>query len=217
MNKQFLAEYQDPSLVKNLFEDEETFPGSGIKTKNLYLSGIFIQGDIRNANQRIYPTAEINKAVNSLAEMINNKMSILGELDHPADLKINMDRISHVITEIHMAGANGVGRMKVLSTPMGNIIKTLVEAGCQIGVSSRGSGNVNESTGYVSEFEIITIDAVAQPSAPNAYPKAIYEGLFNFNGGARMFDVARFAHEDVSAQKYLSTQICGYIRDMRLK
>jgi len=93
----------------------------------------------------------------------------------------------------------------------------LSEEGIKLGVSSRGSGNVNESTGYVSDFEIVTIDLVSAPSAPNAYPKPIYEGLMNFRGGNQMFEIARFAHEDKAAQKYIQSQLTNFIRDLRLQ
>jgi hypothetical protein len=137
--------------------------------KDLYMKGICIQGDQRNANQRIYPVREISNAVKTLNEQIQGGYSVLGEIDHPEDLKINLDRVSHMITEMWMDGANGFGKLKILPTPMGKVIETMLESGVKLGVSSRGSGNVNEANGYVSDFEIITVDIVAQPSAPEAY------------------------------------------------
>ena len=86
--------------------------------------------------------------------------------------------------------ANGMGKLKVIDTPMGNIAKALLKAGAKLGVSSRGSGNVNES-GRVSDFDIVTVDIVAQPSAPDAYPKTIYESLFNMRGGSMIYDIAK--------------------------
>ena len=156
----------------------ESVTESGDK-KSLYMKGIFIQGGVKNANERVYPVSEIETAVNTLNEQITTGYSVLGEVDHPDDLKINLDRVSHMITSMWMDGANGFGKLKILPTPMGQLVTTMLESGVKLGVSSRGSGNVSESDGRVSDFEIITVDIVAQPSAPNAYPKAIYEGLMN--------------------------------------
>src|SRR6056300_64954 len=131
--------------------------------KSLYMKGIFIEGDVRNQNNRIYPAKEIHSAVRAINEKIKNGYSVLGEADHPDDLNINLDRVSHMITEMDIDGANGIGKLKLLPTPMGNICKTLIESGCNLGVSSRGSGNVNDE-GVVKDFEIITVDIVANPS-----------------------------------------------------
>ena len=149
------------------------------------MKGICIQGGVKNANDRIYPVNEITKATKTLKDQIQGGYSVLGEVDHPEDLKVNLDRVSHMITDVWMDGPNGYGKMKVLPTPMGKLVETMLNSGVKLGVSSRGSGNVNESTGEVSEFEIITVDVVAQPSAPNAYPTPIYEGLLNMRGGAK--------------------------------
>ena len=136
--------------------------------KSLYLKGIAIQGGIRNANQRVYPVDEITNAVKTLNDQIQNGYSVLGEVDHPDDLKVNLDRVSHMITDMWMDGPNGYGKMKILPTPMGNLIRTMLESGVKLGVSSRGSGNVDDRSGEVADFEIITVDIVAQPSAPGA-------------------------------------------------
>ena len=105
--------------------------------KNLYMSGICIQGGIRNANQRVYPVNEIGKAVKTLNDQIQNGYSVLGEVDHPDDLKINLDRVSHMITNMWMDGPNGYGKLKILPTPMGQLIRTMLESGVKLGVSSR--------------------------------------------------------------------------------
>ena len=152
--------------------------------KDLYMKGICIQGGIKNANQRTYPVQEIAKATKTLNDQITSGYSVLGEVDHPDDLKINLDRVSHMITEMWMDGPNGYGKMKILPTPMGQLVKTMLESGVKLGVSSRGSGNMSEyGNGEVSDFEIITVDVVAQPSAPGAYPTPIYEHLMNTKGG----------------------------------
>ena len=152
--------------------------------KSLYMKGICIQGGVKNANQRVYPVNEIQRAVSTLNDQIKGGYSVLGEVDHPEGLNINLDRVSHMVNEMWMDGPNGYGKLKVLPTPMGALVKTMLESGVKLGVSSRGSGNVSEDgSGKVSDFEIITVDIVAQPSAPGAYPKPIYEHLMNTNGG----------------------------------
>jgi hypothetical protein len=183
--------------------------------KNLYLKGIAIQGGIKNANQRIYPVSEITNAVKTLNDQIGNGYSVLGEVDHPDDLKVNLDRVSHMITDMWMDGPNGYSKMKVLPTPMGNLIRTMLESGVKLGVSSRGSGNVDDRTGEVADFEIITVDIVAQPSAPGAYPTPVYEHLMNARGGMKAFKVAQEVKEDPKAQKYLKESLLSIIKGLK--
>ena len=183
--------------------------------KSLYLKGIAIQGGIRNANQRIYPVDEIERAVKTLNDQIQNGYSVLGEVDHPDDLKVNLDRVSHMITQMWMEGPNGYGKMKILPTPMGNLIRTMLESGVKLGVSSRGSGNVDDYSGKVSDFEIITVDIVAQPSAPGAYPTPVYEHLMNTRGGNKAYKVAQEVKEDPKAQKYLQESLLNIIKGLK--
>jgi len=184
----------------------------GMDGKNLYMKGICIQGGIRNQNQRVYPVNEIGRAVKTLNDQVSGGYSVLGEVDHPDDLKINLDRVSHMITEMWMDGPNGYGKLKILPTPMGNLVKTMLESGVKLGVSSRGSGNVSEDgSGEVSEFEIITVDVVAQPSAPGAYPTPIYEHLMNSKGGYNTIIMAQEIQGDTKAQKYLKESLLKII------
>jgi len=184
--------------------------------KDLYMKGICIQGGVENANKRVYPVSEITSAVTTINEQIKNGNSVLGEVDHPDDLKINLDRVSHMIENMWMDGPNGYGKLKILETPMGQLVKTMIEGGVKLGVSSRGSGNVNESSGKVADFEIVTVDVVAQPSAPNAYPVAIYEGLLNMREGHKVLDMAREASGDAKVQKYLNEEMIRLIRDLKI-
>jgi len=184
--------------------------------KNLYLKGICIEGNKRNANDRVYPLHEIGKAVNTINEQIKSGNSVLGEVDHPDDLKINLDRVCHSVEGMWMDGDTGCGKLKILPTPMGELIKTLLTSSIKLGVSSRGSGNVDDRTGHVSDFEIVTIDVVAQPSAPNAYPKAIYESLMNMKYGHRLLEVAKEAGEDNKVQKYLKNEVVKLIRELKI-
>ena len=184
--------------------------------KNLYMKGICIQGGVKNANQRVYPVSEIAKAVKTLNDQISGGYSVLGEVDHPQDLRINLDRVSHMITEMWMDGPNGYGKLKILPTPMGQLIRTMLESGVKLGVSSRGSGNVREDgSGQVSDFEIVTVDIVAQPSAPGAYPTPIYEHLMNSRGGNKAFNLASEIRHDPKAQKFLKEQLVNIIRGLQ--
>ncbi len=185
--------------------------------KTLYMKGIFIQGGVKNANERVYPVSEIETAVDTLNKQIQEGYSVLGEVDHPDDLKINLDRVSHMINNMWMDGANGFGKLKILPTPMGQLVKTMLESGVKLGVSSRGSGNVSDLDGKVSDFEIITVDIVAQPSAPNAYPKAIYESLMNMKHGHKVLDVAREARGNKKVQNFLGEEIKRLIKELKIK
>ena len=201
----------DRAQMEVLTEDSTTGQG-----KNLYMKGIFIEGGVKNANQRVYPVHEIEKAVTTINEQITGGNSVLGEVDHPDDLKINLDRVSHMIEKMWMDGPAGFGKLKILPTPMGNLVQAMLTSGVKLGVSSRGSGNVNDSNGHVSDFEIITVDIVAQPSAPNAYPKAIYESLMNMRHGHRVLDMAKDAGTDQRVQKYLKEEVVRLIKDLKL-
>jgi hypothetical protein len=184
--------------------------------KDLFLKGICIQGGVRNANQRVYPVTEIGKAVQTLNDQISGGYSVLGEVDHPEGLNINLDRVSHMITDMWMDGPNGYGKMKILPTPMGQLVQTMLESGVKLGVSSRGSGNVREDgSGEVSDYEIITVDIVAQPSAPGAYPTPIYEQLMNARGGYKALQIAREVQGDSKAQKYLKESLVNIIKGLR--
>jgi hypothetical protein len=203
-------------LKEHLTFDAARIVVEGAEGKDLYMKGICIQGGVKNANERVYPVNEIERAVKTLNEQITGGYSVLGEVDHPDDLKINLDRVSHMITEMWMDGPNGFGKLKILPTPMGNLVRTMLESGVKLGVSSRGSGNVNEANGHVSDFEIVTVDVVAQPSAPNAYPKAIYEGLMNMKYGHQVLEMAREAGQDNKVQRYLRDEVTRLIRDLKI-
>lgn len=201
----------DHARMEVLLEDNKE--GTG---KNLFMKGVFIEGGVKNANQRVYPVNEIATAVQTINEQIKGGYSVLGEVDHPDDLKINLDRVSHMIEQMWMDGPAGHGKLKILPTPMGQLVKTMLESGVKLGVSSRGSGNVNESNGHVSDFEIVTVDVVAQPSAPHAYPTPIYEGLMNMRHGHRVLEMAKEAQDNQKVQKYLKEQVTRLIRDLKL-
>jgi|TARA_A200000113_G_scaffold181072_1_gene166966 hypothetical protein len=205
------------NLRENLtFDQAKMVVETANEGKDLFMKGICIQGGVRNANQRVYPVNEIGRAVKTLNDQITGGYSVLGEVDHPEGLNINLDRVSHMITEMWMEDANGYGKLKILPTPMGQLVKTMLESGVKLGVSSRGSGNVSESgNGEVSEFEIITVDVVAQPSAPGAYPTPIYEHLMNTRGGYKAYELAQATRNDTKAQKYLKESLINIINRLQ--
>ena len=207
--KHTLSEHLSFDQAKIVLESEDV----GGK-KSLHLNGICIQGDIRNANQRVYSSQEIGKAVKTLNEQISGGYSVLGEVDHPQDLKINLDRVSHMITKMWMDGPNGYGKLKILPTPMGQLIQSMLEAGVKLGVSSRGSGEVDGS-GNVQGFEIITVDVVAQPSAPGAYPTPVYEHLMNTLGGNKAINLSKEVQGDAKAQKYIAESLVKIIKGLK--
>lgn len=204
-------------LRENLTYDQaKMVVESADEGKNLYMKGICIQGGVRNANQRVYPVNEIGRAVRTLNDQIVGGYSVLGEVDHPDGLTINLDRVSHMITEMWMDGPNGYGKLKIIPTPMGQLVKTMLESGVKLGVSSRGSGNVMEDgSGTVSDFEIITVDIVAQPSAPGAYPTPIYEHIMNARGGYKSYELAQATKHDTKAQKYLKESLINIINKLQ--
>ncbi len=199
METQLLFEELSPSQAGLIRE-------SSPDGKSTWLNGIFMQGGIKNRNGRLYPINEITAAVQSAQQKISETNGIFGELDHPQTLSINLDRISHVITELRVEGQNAIGKAKLLSTPMGNIAKELAASGVALGVSSRGAGQVSEDGG-VSGFNFVTVDIVAQPSAPNAFPTTVVESLEMAKNGHNILDLAESVKHDPDAQKYFKKEI----------
>lgn len=207
-----------------MLREWSSFQNSGIVVesrgdgRDCYMKGIFIQAEQRNLNERVYPLNEISRAVQFVNERIMKGDSVLGECDHPDTLTVNLDNVSHVITDMHMQGTDGIGTLKLLPTPKGQIIRSMIESGVKLGVSSRGSGNVDHN-GHVSDFEIVTVDIVAQPSAPNAYPTPVFESLYK-TGGYRLMENMEDMANDVlhgvrGAEKDLSKEIYHFFKHLR--
>jgi hypothetical protein len=209
----YLQEHLNFNQAKIRVLSEDSPDGKG---KTLFMEGICIEGGVKNANERVYPVNEISRAVDTINKQIVEGYSVMGEVDHPDDLKINLDRVSHIIEKMWYEGSTGYGKLKLLPTPMGQLVKTMLDAGVKLGVSSRGSGNVDDRTGHVSDFEIVTVDVVAQPSAPNAYPTAIYEGLLNMKNGHRLLEMAKDAGQDNKVQRYLKNEGVKLIQDLKI-
>lgn len=145
-----------------------------------YIKGVFLQGDIKNRNGRVYPMGVLEREVSNYTESYIKKDRALGELGHPDGPTINLDRVSHKIVELYREGSNFIGKAKLLETPMGNIAKNLLREGVQLGVSSRGVGSLQQKEGanYVRDDFMLTTaaDIVADPSAPDAFVQGIMEG-----------------------------------------
>lgn len=183
--------------------------------KNLYFSGVFMEAEKRNRNNRIYPITEMRRVVEAAQRTIKEEASIPGELDHPTSLQISSDRISHVITGLKLEGNQVFGKAKILDkTPCGAIAKVLIqEPTLRMGISSRGAGDVNEQ-GIVSNFNFITADIVTIPSCQTAYPSAVYESLMNHNGGYKILTLAEQIAQDQDSQKYLVKEMKGFIAEL---
>ena len=148
--------------------------------KNYKIKGIFMQADIKNRNGRVYPMDVLNKEVERYNKQYVNEKRAFGELGHPEGPTVNLDKVSHMITKLYPDGKNFIGEAKIMSTPMGEIVKTLMDEGAKLGVSSRGMGSLDQKNGanYVrNDFYLATAaDIVADPSAPNAFVQGIMEG-----------------------------------------
>ena len=149
--------------------------------KDYFIEGVFMQADIKNRNGRVYPKEIMDKEVKRYIKEFVNEQRAFGELGHPEGPTINLDKVSHMITELNEDGANWVGKAKILSTPNGEIVKNLIDDGAKLGVSSRGLGSLEQKSDaqYVkSDFQLATAgDIVADPSAPDAFVDGIMEGV----------------------------------------
>ena len=165
-------------LITEVFQDvqylEEKKEAGG---SNLYIEGIFMQADKQNKNGRMYPKGIMEKEVSRYQDLIKEKRS-LGELGHPPNPTINLNQVSHLITELRMDGSNVIGKAKILGTPMGKIAENFIREGVSLGVSSRGVGSLKERNGInevQDDFHLATVDIVADPSAPDAFVTGIME------------------------------------------
>ena len=168
-------------LIREEIETVEVIVEQRNGKKNLFIEGVFLQGEIKNRNGRMYPIQTLANEVNRYNENFVQKGRALGELGHPDGPTVNLDRVSHKITSLRQEGNNFIGKAQILSTPMGNIAKSLLGEGVKLGVSSRGVGSLNKcSEGYSVVGEDFTLataaDIVADPSAPDAFVNGIMEG-----------------------------------------
>ena len=150
------------------------------KGKQQYIKGVFMQSDVKNQNGRVYPFGVLQREVKNYNNKFVKEGRALGELGHPMGPTINLDRVSHLITELYEDGKDFIGKAKIMDTPNGKIVKNLLESGVRLGVSSRGLGTVKVNKSGVNEvqkdFTLSTVDIVADPSAPAAFVNGIMEG-----------------------------------------
>ena len=148
--------------------------------KNYKIRGVFMQGDIKNRNGRVYPMPVLEKEVKNYNKKFVNEKRAFGELGHPDGPTVNLERVSHLVTDLYPDGKNIMGEARILDTPMGKIVKTLMDEGTKLGVSSRGMGSLDQRNGanYVKDdfYLAAAADIVADPSAPNAFVQGIMEG-----------------------------------------
>jgi len=171
MSKVLLREYYalcEGGVCQDLLtEDEKRFVADG----GMILSGKLQEADIQNGNGRIYPYRVLMREVKTYQKLVKENRA-LGELDHPDDSVINLKNASHMVTDVWMEDKNVMGKVKVLDTPSGNILRGLVNSGAQLGISSRGMGSVSENMGKTmveDDFQLICFDFVSEPSTPNAF------------------------------------------------
>jgi hypothetical protein len=167
-------------LITELTEDIKYIKeNTGNGDKNYFIEGTFMQSGVKNKNGRVYPQGTLAKETNRYINEYVNKGRALGELNHPTGPTVNLDRVSHIIKELHEDGNSIYGKAKVLDTPMGKIVKNLIDEGAQLGVSTRGMGSLKAKNGYQEvqeDFMLAAVDIVADPSAPNAFVNGIMEG-----------------------------------------
>jgi len=184
-------------LISEEIQDAECLIENANGKKNYKIKGIFLQSDIKNRNGRIYPKDVMIKEVNRYTKEFVNKKRAFGELGHPDGPTVNLERVSHMITNLQQDGSNYVGEAKIMNTPYGKIVKGLIDEGAQLGVSSRGMGSLEQKNGanYVKDdFMLATAaDIVADPSAPDAFVQGIMEGK------EWVWDNGRLVERDVDA------------------
>lgn len=163
--------------VRTLVEEQETHQG---RKSAYFIEGIFMQGDVKNQNGRIYPSETLDREMQRYQKEYIDRKRAFGELGHPDSPTVNLDRVSHMITQMRREGKNFVGKAKIMSeTPMGKIVKALIDEGGELGVSTRGLGSLidtNDGMLVQDDFFLSTVDIVADPSAPEAFVRGIMEG-----------------------------------------
>jgi len=187
-------------LIKELNEEVDYLVEENEGKKNHYIQGVFLQSEITNRNGRMYPKSVLDREVKNYSEKYIKTNRALGELGHPEGPTVNLDRVSHKITELKEDGNNFVGKAKLLDTPMGNIAKNLLGEGVKLGVSSRGMGTLKRENGSSvvgEDFMLATAaDIVSDPSAPDAFVEGIMEGK------EWVWENGRLAEKDVAAIKH---------------
>lgn len=199
-------------LIAEHVEDVQYIVEAKGDSKNVFIEGIFLQGNMKNRNGRVYPVEVLAKEVKRYTEQYIDQSRAFGELGHPEGPTINLDRVSHMVTELRQDGDNFIGKAKITDTPMGRIVKEIIAEGGRLGVSSRGMGSLKQSGGasvVQSDFYLATAaDIVADPSAPQAFVNGIMEGKeWVWDGGLlkeKTIEETRMEIEAASKRKALN-------------
>lgn len=202
-------------LLEENFDQIQT--ESDTNSKKMYLKGVFMEAESKNRNGRVYDLEEMKREVNRINDLAKANRHVLGQLDHPTPqtLDIALKEVSHKITEMYMDGNRAIGKAEILeSHPNGQILKGLVQSGINVGVSSRASGQLDESSGRVKNFSLKTVDAVATPSCQNAYPETIQEQLEMYKRGHIVQDLSEAMIHDPLAQKYFQMEIKKFVESV---
>lgn len=206
----------DNLLIETLNPSIANLQESKIDGKHWYLEGIFMQAEQKNGNGRVYPKSVLTEAVERMSDKMSKGYNVLGELEHPEALTINLNNVSHVIEGLRWDGNNVIGKAKILDTPKGEIVKALLKEGIKLGVSSRGSGSTkydNDIT-LVESFNLITVDIVATPSAPEAFPTSLQESLNSIYTNPKIVSLSEAILEDNAAQKYFAKEIKNFLNSI---
>ena len=212
--------YQTMKLITETIEDVKLITEEKNGKKLLYIEGVFLQSELKNRNGRMYPFSVLDREVKRYNEEYIKSKRALGELGHPDGPTINLDRVSHRITDLRAEGNNFIGKAQILDTPMGNIAKNLLDEGVQLGVSSRGMGSIQKSEDcnvVADDFMLTTAaDIVADPSAPDAFVNGIMEGKewVWCNGILKETEVAKYKGiMDASARQELEEKTLKVFED----
>ena len=207
-NNILLVETLNPSIA-NLQESKQD-------DKHWYLEGIFMQAEQKNGNGRIYPKSVLTEAVEKMSDKMSKGYNVLGELEHPEALTINLNNVSHVVESLRWDGNNVIGKAKILDTPKGEIVKALMKEGIRLGVSSRGSGSTTykDDITLVESFNLITVDIVATPSAPEAFPSSLRESLDVIYHDPKIVTFSEAVIQDKAAQKYFEKEIRNFLNSV---
>lgn len=202
-------------LIAEINEEVQYLKEEKEGKKNYFIEGIFLQSEITNRNGRMYPKNIMAEEVKRYSESYIDKKRAFGELGHPSGPSINLDRTSHLIVSLKESGNDYIGRAKILDTPMGKIVKNLMDEGAVLGVSSRGLGSLREENGkkvVQNDFRLATAaDIVADPSAPSAFVQGIMEGVeYEFVNGA-------LVQKTIDTIEHESSKVSGLTEEAKLK
>lgn len=206
----------DSLLIETLNPTTANLQESVKDNKHWYLEGIFMQAEKKNGNGRIYPKSVLTETVEKISDKMSKGYNVLGELEHPEVLTVNLNNVSHVIESLGWNGNNVIGKAKILDTPKGEIVKALLKEGIKLGVSSRGSGSTTfkDDITLVESFNLITVDIVATPSAPEAFPTSLQESLDSIYNNPKIVSLSEAVIEDNAAQKYFEKEIKNFLNSV---